>query len=156
MLPITRLFTLICLLSCIPPLATASSPPPEYVELTPERIKHFGFEYTIWKKGAFSFIDLRFPARLSNSLVPHSTRIVTKNSRGVVVQDSMNWTGQKYLSVVNRFNHEHLDLSVSVVFSCGVKAPSNCYGAQEFGITSVNSFVKKNARPDDLLPEQAL
>lgn len=137
------------ILSCvIPQAAKATPPPPKYVELTQEKIKQLGFEYRIWRKGEYSYIEMESPPRIHRTLHPHSTQVITYDLKGRLLQDSTSGASPKYLSVENRFNHQHVDISVRMVYC---KRPvASCV---DFGITSVSAFIKKNAKPGDLLPE---
>lgn len=139
---------LVAVLLCAIPLLTSASAPPEYIELTPQRIKTMGFKYTIWKKGAFSFIDLKFPSRVDGKLTPHSAQVNVSDLRGNILLDSMSWASEKHLLVVNRYNHQQTDISISIAFCA-----ANALSCNDFGIASVSKFIKDNAESADILPD---
>lgn len=136
------------LLCGISKAAIATPPPPAYVELTPAKIKQKGFEYRIWRKGEYSYIELRSPARLSPNLDSQSTGVVINDLSGKQLLNSTSWASRKPLSVSHRFNHRQVDISITMVYC--EPGPSLCV---DFGIQSVSAFIKNNAKPADLLPE---
>jgi hypothetical protein len=132
----------------IPQVVKATPPPPQYVELTQEKIKQLGFEYRIWRKGEHSYIELESPPRVQKNLYPHSTEVMTYDLRGRLLQESTSGARPKYLSIASRFNHQHVDISVRMAYC---KRPvASCV---DFGIKSVSAFMAKYAKPGDLLPE---
>ena len=133
---------------CANPLLTSANVPPEYIELTPPKIKAMGFKYTIWKKGAFSFINLKFPPHVDEKLTPHSVQVTTTDLHGNLLLHSMSWASERHLLVVNRYNHQQTDISVSITFCAAIA--SSC---KDFGIASVSNFINGNVKPTDILPE---
>lgn len=139
------LATYAILLCGVPQAAIATPPPPAYVELTPAKIKQMGLEYQIWRKGEYSYIELRSPARLPPNLDSHSTGVVTNDLSGKQLLNSTSWANQKPLLVSHRFNHRQVDISISMAYC--EPGPSLCV---DFGIRSVAAFIKNNAKPGDL------
>jgi len=122
-------------------LDTQATMPPEYVELTPLEMQRLGFEYKVSKENNLSFIELRYPAQIAESRVPHSTSTVVRDLSGALVAESTQWLGdEQVLRIVeSRYDHEKVDVSISVTFSRG----SNL--ARVFRILSVSGFIKANA-----------
>ena len=132
----------------IPQAVKATPPPPGYVELTQEKIKQLGFEVRIWQRGEYSYIELKSPPRIHGNLHPHSAQVITYGLKRGLLQDSTIGASLKFFSVAHRFNHQHVDISVRMGY-CEIPVAS----CVDFGIKSVSTFIKTNAKPGEFLPE---
>ncbi len=109
-------------------------------------MKQLGFAYRIWRKGAFSYIALDYPARIGKDLSVHSTDATTRDRRGRLLQDATATAGTRFGTVSQRFDHRYVDVAIAVAYcEPGVSA------CREFSIDSVAAFIQRYAKPDDLL-----
>ena len=77
-------------------------------------IEEFGFEYRIWRKDGYLYIELSGPARIGDALHVHSTDVITRELKGKIRQDARTGTRLAYPSVASRFDHRQVDISINI------------------------------------------